>query len=142
MRRPQPGRSSEKKFQSPGVVFQPAVSKRMKSGIDQLVALIAPTLGPLPHIVASERIGFRNGLPERLDSGGTIARRIIQINDRDEDVGLMYLRHVLWKLHELEGDGTATAAVIFKTILTWACVISWRVATQWRCAGILKMACA
>jgi chaperonin GroEL len=28
----------------------------------------------------------------------------------------MYLRHVLWRLQESEGDGTATAAVLFQTI--------------------------
>jgi chaperonin GroEL len=106
----------KKDFQSPGVVFQPRVSQGMRAGIDQLVGLIAPTLGPLPHVVASEKIGGRHNLPERLDSGGLIARRIIQIPDRDADVGLMYLRHVLWKLQETEGDGTAAAAVMFKTI--------------------------
>jgi chaperonin GroEL len=58
-----------------------------------------------------------NKLPELLDSGGTIARRIIQIKDRDQDVGLMFARHMLWKLQEKIGDGTATAAVLFQEIL-------------------------
>jgi chaperonin GroEL len=31
-------------------------------------------------------------------------------------MGAMYLRQVLWSLYETAGDGTATAAVIFKTI--------------------------
>jgi len=88
----------------------------MQVGMDKLVNLIRPTLGPLPHIVAHEKIAGRNQLPELLDSGGTIARRIIQIPNRDEDVGLMYLRHVLWQLQESEGDGTAAAAVMFQTI--------------------------
>jgi chaperonin GroEL len=88
----------------------------MQAGMDKLVDLIRPTLGPLPHVVAHEKIAGRNQLPELLDSGGTIARRIIQIANRDEDVGLMYLRHVLWKLQESEGDGTATAAVMFQAI--------------------------
>ena len=88
----------------------------MESGIRQMVALIRPTLGPLPHVVAQEKIGQRDSLPEMLDSGGAIARRVIEIPNRDADVGAMYLRHVLWSIQEAEGDGTATAAVMFDTI--------------------------
>ncbi len=54
--------------------------------------------------------------PELLDSGGTIARRIIQIRNRDEDMGAMLIRHVLWELYEKVGDGTATTAVMFQSI--------------------------
>jgi chaperonin GroEL len=103
-------------FQKPSVVFQPEAAEGMQAGINKLVHLISPTLGPLPHTVAHEKIAQRNQFPEFLDSGGTIARRVIQIADRDEDVGFMFLRHALWKLHEAEGDGTATAAVIFNHI--------------------------
>jgi chaperonin GroEL len=88
----------------------------MQSGFDQLVDLIRPTLGPLPHITACEKVSSRGELPELLDSGGTIARRVIQIPDRQEDVGLMFLRHALWQLQEREGDGTATAAVLFQAV--------------------------
>jgi chaperonin GroEL len=111
---PKPSRKTD--FQKPTVVFQPQVARGLQSGFDQLIQLIRPTLGPLPHTVAVEKVAQRGSIPELLDSGATIARRIIQIPDRDADVGLMYLRHVLWKLQESEGDGTATAAVIFQTV--------------------------
>ncbi len=88
----------------------------MQAGINKLVKLIRPTLGPLPHVVGIEPVSSRNNLPELLDSGGTIARRVIQLSDRGEDVGAMYLRHVLWRLQEKEGDGTATAAFMFSTL--------------------------
>jgi chaperonin GroEL len=55
-------------------------------------------------------------MPEILDVGGTIARRIVQISDRDADVGAMLVRQMLWELHEDVGDGTATAAVLFQSI--------------------------
>lgn len=117
MRPPRPSRPPKKKdFQKPGVVFDPHAAEGMQAGMDKLVKLISPTLGPLPHIVAHEKIASRDQYPELLDSGGTIARRVIQIADRNEDVGFMFLRHVLWKLQEGEGDGTASAAVIFQTI--------------------------
>jgi len=69
----------------------------------------------LPRRVAIQPV-ISTKSPELLDSGGTIARRIIQIQDRDQDVGLMFARHMLWKLQEKIGDGTATAAVIFQEI--------------------------
>src|SRR5512143_201084 len=100
---------------SPGVVFQPRTYQGMKGGIDKLVAVIRPTLGPVHRFVVNEKES-KVGRPEFLDDGAVIARRIIQLPDRDEDMGAMYLRHVLWALHETTGDGTATAALIFHTI--------------------------
>jgi chaperonin GroEL len=116
MRRPPPSSQEKRDFQRPKVVFQPRAVEGMQAGMNKLVELVRPTLGPLPHIVASEKIAGRGNLPELLDSGGTIARRVIQIPNRQEDVGFMYLRHVLWKLQENEGDGTATAAILFDSI--------------------------
>lgn len=117
MRPPLPSKPTKKQdFQTPRVIFDPRAAEGMQKGMDKLVRLIAPTLGPLPHIVAHEKIVGKNELPEMLDSGGTIARRVIQIPNRDEDVGFMFLRHVLWRLQEGEGDGTASAAVMVQTI--------------------------
>ena len=97
------------------VVFQPDVYRGMQRGIDKIVSAIRPTLGPLARTVAIERSGGRR-TPELLDDGGTIARRIIELPDRDEDMGAMLVRHLLWRLREQVGDGTATAAVIFGSV--------------------------
>ena len=80
-----------------------------------MVDAVRPTLGPRPRIVAIDRI-LDDKLPEMLDNGGIIARRIIQLADRDEDVGAMFVREMLWTLHDQVGDGTATAAVLFQAI--------------------------
>jgi chaperonin GroEL len=101
--------------QTPGVVFQPRTYQGMLGGIDKLVALIQPTLGPVHRTVVIEKES-KVGKPELLDDGAVIARRIIQLPNRDEDMGAMYLRQLLWRLHETAGDGTATAALIFHTI--------------------------
>jgi len=101
--------------QTPGVVFQPRTCQGMQRGIEKLVGAIRPTLGPLHGTVVIEKES-KVGRPEMLDNGAVIARRIIQLADRDEDMGAMYLRQVLWNLHEKVGDGTATAAVIFQAI--------------------------
>ena len=100
----------------PGVVFQPKVYKGMQDGINQVVNALRPTLGPQPRIVAIARVEGRNDSPELLDSGGVIARRILELPHRDADMGAMYLRHLLWRIHEDVGDGTVTAAVLFQAI--------------------------
>lgn len=97
------------------VVFQPATYQGIQRGINQMVEAIRPTLGPRPRIVAIDRI-LDDRMPELLDDGGTIAKRIIQLPDRDEDMGAMLVRDFLWRLHDQVGDGTATAAVLFQSV--------------------------
>ncbi len=100
---------------TPGVVFQPQTHQGLHRGIQKLVAAIQPTLGPVHRVVAIEKES-KVGRPELLDNGAVIARRIIQLPDRDEDMGAMYLRQLLWSLYESVGDGAATAALIFHTV--------------------------
>ncbi len=102
--------------QKPGVVFQPHVHRTLQRGIDQMVNAISPTLGPLASGVAVERLNSSNHVPEFLDDGGVIARRIIGIPNRNEDMGAMLVRSMILRQHERVGDGTATAAVLFKSI--------------------------
>jgi len=80
-----------------------------------MVEAIRPTLGPRPRIVAIDRV-LDDKMPELLDNGGTIARRIIQLPDGDEDIGAMLVRDLLCRLKEQVGDGTATAAVLFQSV--------------------------
>jgi chaperonin GroEL len=107
--------NSMAKSQTRRVVFQPATYRGMQKGIHQMVAAVRPTLGPLPRVVAIDRIAS-DKIPELLDDGGVIVRRIIQLAGRDEDMGAMFVRHLLWHMHEKVGDGTATAAVLFQSI--------------------------
>ena len=69
-------------------------------------------MGPLPrHSIARNQAKY-----ELLDDGGVIARRIIALPDREDDVGAMLLRQVLWQMHQHVGDGAATAAVLYERI--------------------------
>jgi chaperonin GroEL len=97
------------------VIFQPEVSQGMLYGFEQIVQTIRPTLGPCPRLVALDRSDL-NKPPELMDNGGLIARRIVEIPDRRADVGAMFLRHALWRVHQQVGDGTATCAVIFEAV--------------------------
>lgn len=112
---PAPSTSIPEFKQTPETVFQPRTARGFQGGINKIVDAIRPSLGPLPRMVAIARVTTTRA-PEFLDSGGIIARRIISLPNRDEDAGAMYIRGVLWSLHERVGDGVATAAVLFQTI--------------------------
>ncbi|HZG65549.1 MAG TPA: chaperonin GroEL [Herpetosiphonaceae bacterium] len=99
----------------PGIVFQPRSHQGIQRGINQIVDAVRPTLGPRPRLVAVENV-LRDKTPELLDNAALIARRIFQLPQRDADMGAMLVRHMLWRLHEEVGDGTATAAVIFQAV--------------------------
>ena len=105
---------SKPKPQVPKVVFLPESSQGFQRGINAIAELVRPTLGPVPRYVVND-LGIGRE-PEILDSSATIARRVIQIQDRDADMGAMFIRQMLWKLYEEQGDGTATAAVLFQKI--------------------------
>ena len=97
------------------VVFQPDSYLGMQRGINQMANVIRPTLGPLPrHVAVSHPLAHRT--PELLDNGAVIAKRLLQLPDRDADMGAMFLRHVLWHVHGQTGDGTATAAVLLQSV--------------------------
>lgn len=97
------------------VLSQPDTREALKAGIDTLAGAVIPTLGPLTGAVALDD-KTRGGSPELLDDGGRIARRILQLEDRDADVGAMLLREILWRQRERFGDGAATAAALFQTV--------------------------
>lgn len=99
------------------VLHQPQARDAIKAGIDTLAGAVIPTLGPLTGPVALDDAN-RKGSPELLDDGGVIARRILQLDDRDADIGAMLLRETLWEQRELCGDGTATAAVLYQSVFS------------------------
>jgi chaperonin GroEL len=80
-----------------------------------MVSAVKPTYGPLHGTVMLSRVN-QFELPELLDEGGLIARRIYALPDRDEDVGAMMVRHLMWRMHERFGDATVTAALIYQSV--------------------------
>jgi chaperonin GroEL len=103
-------------IRKPAVVSQPQTYKAIYRGVNLITEAIRPTLGPLPRLIMMAGLR-REDLPEFLDDGATIARRIVMITPRSCDAGAMLLRGSLWKMHEEVGDGTATMAVMYHTIL-------------------------
>ena len=100
----------------PGLIFQPQAKQNIAAGINKLVAAIRPTLGPTPRTVAVTRLDDARKTPEVLDSGGDIARKVIEMSQRDEDIGAMLARALICTQHERMGDGSATAAVLLGAI--------------------------
>ncbi len=96
----------------PKVIHAPRTQAAIRRGVATLGNAIRPTLGPLPRrLVSQNQSKF-----ELLDDGGLIARRIIALRDREDDVGAMLLRQVLWQVHQQVGDGAATTAVLYESI--------------------------
>ena len=85
---PTPPNSIPQFKQTPEVVFQPRTAHAFQRGINGIVDAIRPSLGPYPRAVAISRVTGNSRSPELLDSGGIIARRIIELPDRDEDAGV------------------------------------------------------
>jgi chaperonin GroEL len=85
-------------------------------GVDQMAALVLPTLGPLARtvIIAGQ---FPNSTPEILDHAATIMRRTIQIGDPFADMGAMLVRHLAWTVFARVGDGAATAVTLAHALL-------------------------
>lgn len=98
------------------VRLAPTSHRDIDRGVRMIVEAIRPTLGPIPRAVAVAR-PVRTMVPDLLDDGATIARRISALPDVHADPGAMLVRGMLWRLHEEVGDGTASAATLFASIL-------------------------
>lgn len=101
----------------PHVLFQPEARQHFVRGVRRIVAALRPTLGPFPRGVLTMPERGIGREPEWLDSSGVIARRIVRLADEYADPGAMFVRQMVWRLHEDVGDGAATAAVIFQELL-------------------------
>jgi chaperonin GroEL len=100
----------------PAVIPYPESNIQLKYGFDQLADLLALTLGPIQGVVYTQ--SGTTEKPELLVDAATIARRLMQLPDRRQDVGAMLLRNLVWRMHIRGGDGAATAAVLARSILS------------------------
>ncbi len=87
-----------------GLLVGAEAREALASGIGLLAELVARTLGPTAGGVVASREARG---PEVIRSGGVLARRIIAGEDRSSTVGMMLLRHGVWRVHESVGDGGA-----------------------------------
>ncbi|MCW5848999.1 MAG: chaperonin GroEL [Anaerolineae bacterium] len=103
---------------TPQLLHNTIATAALKRGFDQMARLLALTLGPTQgNVVIPSNL---NGKPEVLNDAATIARRVLQLPDRAEDVGAMILRHLVWRMNQRAGDGSAMAAVLAQALLAEA----------------------
>ncbi len=98
------------------VMIGPDARVAVKRGFDTMADLLKITLGPKARHVAIAKM-FTTGVPEILDDGATIARRVIELPGRYENMGAMLCRQLSWRAGENAGDGTTTAAVVAQGLL-------------------------
>ncbi|NLV74599.1 MAG: chaperonin GroEL [Chloroflexi bacterium] len=84
------------------------------AGFNKMGRLLAITLGPIGGKIANSKHPLMP--PELLTDAATIARRIIEVEDRVENVGAMMMRHLAWNVREEVGDGSAMTAVLAMAI--------------------------
>ncbi len=96
------------------VVDAPRSLALLYRGFDTLAAPLALTLGPTQGIVVNERNRHE---VEILTDAYTIARRVIGLPARSDNLGAMMLRKMAIELHDHFGDGAATAAVMTRAML-------------------------
>jgi chaperonin GroEL len=99
----------------PAVIVAPESTLQLKRGFDLLADLLALTLGPTQGIVLSGT--DLKARPEVLSDAATIARRIVEVPDARQNVGVMLLRNMVWRVHQRVGDGGALTAVLAQALL-------------------------
>lgn len=99
----------------PAVLPSPQTRPALKAGFDQMARLLAATLGPQRGVVFHYESRKREVEP--LTDAATIARRVVALPDRAQDVGAMLLRSLAWRVHQRVGDGCAITAVLAQAIL-------------------------
>lgn len=109
---------------SPAVLTSPEAFSRLKGGFDTLADLLALTLGPVGGVVLSSN-DLRQA-PEPLTDAAVIARRLLELPDRGQNVGAMLMRNLVWRVHQRVGDGSAVTAVLASAMLDHAarCVVA------------------
>lgn len=101
------------------ILHEPMARNALLRGAKLMSETLRPTIGPVAGTVAISPLS-RTSPPEILSHGATIAQRMIALDDRFENMGAMVIRDLVGQVHEVAGDGTATAAVLAQSLLETA----------------------
>ncbi|MBX3029407.1 MAG: chaperonin GroEL [Chloroflexi bacterium] len=86
----------------------------LKRGIDALADAVGTTLGPKGRNVGLDK---KYGAPTVTHDGVTVAREI-ELSDPFENMGAQLLKEAATKTEDVAGDGTTTATVLARAIIT------------------------
>lgn len=94
--------------------FGEEARRAMKLGIDKVADTVAVTLGPKGRNVVLEK---KFGSPTITNDGVTIAKEI-EVEDPYENMGAQLIKEVASKTNDVAGDGTTTATILGRNIIT------------------------
>jgi chaperonin GroEL len=96
------------------VRFGDDARQRMLRGVDILAGAVKVTLGPKGRNVILDK---NYGAPRITKDGVTVAREI-ELSDKFENMGAQMVREVASKTNDIAGDGTTTAIVLARAIVS------------------------
>src|SRR3989339_2209124 len=95
------------------LIYSEHARDALKRGVDKLANAVKVTLGPKGRNVVLDR-GF--GSPMITKDGVTVAKEI-ELEDKNENVGVSLVKEVASKTNDVVGDGTTTATVLAQAII-------------------------
>lgn len=95
------------------IYTQEEARKKLKAGVNKLAEVVISTLGPKGKNVILDR-GFSN--PVITNDGVSIAR-VIEMEDKAENLGAMVIKDVAIKANDTAGDGTTSSVAIANAII-------------------------
>src|SRR6476469_4648743 len=96
------------------IEFNTEARQSLKSGVDTLANAFKTTLGPKGRNVALDK---KWGAPTVTHDGVTVAKDI-ELEDPFENMGAQLLKEAATKTEDVAGDGTTTATVLAREIIT------------------------
>ena len=87
----------------PKVILNPQAGIALRNGFNQMSRVLESSMGPTRGIVFHSTA--LKPAPEPITDAATIARRITELPGRGQNVGVMLLRSLVWRVHQRVGDG-------------------------------------
>ncbi len=95
------------------LVFSPEAREKIKAGADILLEAVSTTYGPRGrHVIVEKSFGS----PDVTRDGAQVAREI-ELEDKNENLGLHILRSCAQKTADEAGDGSTTSCVVAGALL-------------------------
>ncbi len=96
------------------ILFNEEARHAMLRGVDKLADSVSVTLGPRGRNVVIEK---SYGAPQITKDGVTVAKEI-ELEDKYENIGAELVKEVASKTNDVVGDGTTTATVLARAMVT------------------------
>ena len=96
------------------LLFSDDARNALLSGVNQLADAVESTLGPRGRTVVIDK---KFGAPHITKDGVTVAKEIV-LEDPVENAGAQMVKEAAQKTNDMAGDGTTTATVLARAILT------------------------